>query len=66
VSGTPAPRFASLGALQMRLKEVEQELNDLLYPGGCAFKQVPTGEKLKRFEVLSGQRISLKSQVEQF
>jgi hypothetical protein len=55
---------ASLGALQMQLKRTEEELSELLYPGGAAYKTTPTGDKLVRANALSEQRKALKARME--
>lgn len=57
---------ASLFALQAQLKTVENELTDLLYPGGSQFKMIPTGANLVRFEKLALQRKSLKAKIDNF
>lgn len=57
---------ASLFSLQAQLKYVEQELNDIIYPGGTAFKTMPTGGKLGRYHVLMAQRRGLISKIDAF
>jgi hypothetical protein len=59
-----APR-ASLGALQMQLKQVEAQLEDIFYPGGCAFRVEPSPENRERSKHLLGQRLNLKRQIEE-
>lgn len=61
---TDAAVTASLGALQMQLRATEDELTNILYPGGCAFKTVPTGDKLIRAEFLAAQRVKIKARME--
>lgn len=61
--GRPA---ASLGALQMQLKSVEAQLEDIYYPGGCAFRATPTGEKQTKAEALLTQRKALKEKINNF
>lgn len=58
--------FASLGALQMQLKLVEAEIGDILYPGGCAFRAIPSGKKADRYSELVRQRWSLKDRIDKF
>lgn len=57
---------ASLGALQMQLKQVESQLEDIFYPGGCAFRVEPSKENRERALKLLDQRKSLKLQIEDF
>jgi hypothetical protein len=57
---------ASLGALQVQLKRVEDEMTDILHPGGAAYKTVPTGDKLTRYQELQQQRTTLKNRIEGF
>lgn len=68
-SGPPThteSRPASLGALQMQLKRVELELDDIWYPGGCSFKQVPTGDKRTRSDELLAQRAEIKRRMDDY
>ena len=62
--GRPAPR-ASLGALQLQLKQVESKLEDIFYPGGCAFRVDPSPENRERAKVLLDQRLNLKRQIDE-
>lgn len=66
--GPAAPReqFASLGALQVQLKNIEEELSNLLYPGGSAFRVALEGEKLERAKKLAAQRMSIKERIGKF
>lgn len=57
---------ASLGSLQLQLGRTENEINELLYPGGCAFRVTLTGDKQKRFEELMAFRKSLKDRIGKF
>lgn len=50
----------------MQLKVVEDELSAILYPGGCAFRAIPSGEKMERYKLLVMQRWSLKDKIEKF
>ena len=59
-------RQSSLGALQMQLKQVESQLEDIFYPGGCAFRVEPSKENRERALKLLDQRKSLKLQIEDF
>lgn len=59
-------QYASLGALQVQLKRVEDELNDMLYPGGAAFKQTPRADQMPRYIALMEQRKSLKERMSKF
>lgn len=63
-ASTDAAVTASLGALQMQLRTTEEELQAILYPGGCAFKTIPTGEKLIRANFLAAQRVKIKARME--
>lgn len=54
---------ATLGALQMQLKAVDEELNDLLYPGGCAFQRTLTLEQARKADQLRQQRRALKERI---
>lgn len=58
--GRPA---ASLGALQMQLKTIETQLDEILYPGGCAHRVMPTGEKKAKAEALIKQRKAIKEKI---
>lgn len=58
--------FSSLGALQMRLKEINEELESIYYPGGCAFKVVPSNQKQGRANDLLEQRSRIKIKIEKF
>ena len=64
LAGRPAPR-SSLGALQMQLKQVESQLEDIFYPGGCAFRVEPSPENRERAKVLLDQRLNLKRQIDE-
>lgn len=55
---------SSLGALQMQLKAVEAQLEDIFYPGGCAFRVEPSEKNKQRAQALLAQRLSIKLQVE--
>lgn len=55
---------ASLGALQMELKKVEEELDSISYPGGCAFPVQLTGEKKTRAEALRAKRLAIKANID--
>lgn len=57
-------RPASLGALQMQLKKTEEEIDEILRPGGCAFATTPTGDKRIRYDFLITLRRQLKFQIE--
>ena len=70
-----APSFASRGqnigsaslfALQAQLKTLETEMEGILYPGGCTFKQVPQGPGRLRFDKLAEQRHAIKSKIDAF
>jgi hypothetical protein len=61
----PARRESmSLGALQMQLKTVTDELDSLVYPGGCSFPAQLTGEKAKRAAELRAKRIAIKLNID--
>lgn len=64
--GRPQSRTAaaSLGALQMQLKQVETELNEIYYPGGAQWKVDPTPEKKARAQTLMEQRKQLRMKIE--
>lgn len=62
-AGRPAAR-ASLGALQMQLKAVENDLESIFYPGGCTYKVEPSPENQARAQQLLDQRLKLKRQIE--
>jgi hypothetical protein len=64
--GAPLEQFASLGALQIQLKEVEAQLTEILFPGGAAFKTEPTGTQRVRYDQLMAQRKSLKERIAKF
>lgn len=55
---------ASLGALQIQIQTIEDELSRILYPGGAAFKTIPVGKDLERANFLSDQRKKLKARIE--
>jgi hypothetical protein len=55
---------SSLGALQMQLKAVESQLEDIFYPGGCAFRVEPSEKNKQRAQGLLDQRLSIKLQIE--
>lgn len=57
---------ASLGSLQLQLKRIEDEMESILYPGGAAFKTIPTGDKLVRFQELQKQRENIKRLIANF
>jgi hypothetical protein len=57
---------ASLGSLQLQLKRIEDEMEGILYPGGAAFKTIPTGDKLARVEELQRQRAAIKLRIDSF
>lgn len=61
-AGRPASR-SSLGALQMQLKTTESQLEDIYYPGGCAFRVEPSAENQARAKALLAQRLALKNQI---
>lgn len=46
------------------LDAIERELTEILYPGGCAFKVTPTGDKLDRYTSLMKRRAALKARLE--
>lgn len=54
---------ASLGALQLQLERTEDELREILRPGGAAYAPAPTGEKKKRYEELVEQRHAIKRRI---
>lgn len=54
---------ASLGALQIQLKQVESDLEDLIYPGGCAFPRTLTLEQSKKAERLREERRRIKERM---
>lgn len=58
--------YASLGALQLQLKSVQDEMRDILHPGGTAYQVKPTDEKLARFNELSTQRERLRAKLARF
>jgi len=65
--GLPAARNtarASLGALQMQLKAVENDLESIFYPGGCTYRVNPSPENRARAQRLLDQRLKLKNQIE--
>lgn len=55
---------ASLGALQMELKRVTEELDSLCYPGGCAFPVMLTGEKKTQADALRAKRLAIKANID--
>lgn len=55
---------ASLGSLQIQLEKVEDEIREILRPGGVAYAVTPEGEKKKRYEILVEQRHALKRRIE--
>jgi hypothetical protein len=55
---------ASLGALQMQLKAVTQELDDLTYPGGCNYPAPLTGEKKAQADALRAKRLAIKAKID--
>ena len=57
------PVRASLGALQVQLKQVEEELEDLIRPGGCAFPRTLTLEQSVNAEKLREQRRRIKERM---
>lgn len=57
-------RPASLGALQLQLDKVEEEIRSILYIGGSAYRTIPTGDKRIRYEFLLKQRATLRLQIE--
>lgn len=62
-NGQPSGRAnsrVSLGSLQFQLKKVEEELQDLIYPGGCAHPQKLEGARLTRAADLRTRRDELK------
>lgn len=59
-----AQRQASLGSLQFQLEKVEDEIREILRPGGVAYAVAPTGEKKKRYEQLVENRHALKRRIE--
>jgi len=68
-SNTAAPsraQNASLGSLQFELNRIEKEMTDILYPGGCAWKTIPEGEKLVRFNELKATREGLLARIDEF
>lgn len=62
----PQHEHASLGALQIQLKKIEDEMEGILYPGGAAFKTIPTGDKLERYKLLQAQREGIKGKIARF
>jgi len=62
--GGPRMGSSSLGALQMQLKAVESQLEDIFYPGGCAFRVEPDEKNKQRAKGLLDQRLKLKNQIE--
>lgn len=58
-----APR-ASLGALQIELKAVREEIADILHPGGCSGTVEPKGDKRARYDSLVERRNRIQSQIE--
>lgn len=58
-----APR-PSLGALQIELSKVREEIADILHPGGCAGTVEPTGEKRTRYDALVARRQRIQAQIE--
>lgn len=58
-----APR-PSLGALQIELAKVREEIADILHPGGCAGTVEPTGDKRTRYDALVERRKRIQSQIE--
>jgi hypothetical protein len=59
-------QFASLGALQVQLEKVKEEITSIIYPGGAAYATKPTGAKLVRYEGLLAQRDELKRRIDSF
>lgn len=57
-------RLPSLTNLRDELAEIETELTDLLYPGGCAMKVHPEGDKRVRYDQLMTRRNNLKRGIE--
>lgn len=55
---------ASLGALQLELQRIENELNDIYYPGGCAFRVEPSPSKRERAARLLDQRKNIRMKIE--
>lgn len=58
-----APR-PSLGALQIELGKVREEIFDLIHPGGCAQSVEPTGDKRTRYDELIAKRSRIQAQME--
>jgi hypothetical protein len=63
MGGNAQSSRSSLGALQMQLKSVESQLEDIFYPGGCAFRVEPSEKNKQRAQDLLAQRLSIKLQV---
>jgi hypothetical protein len=54
----------SLGALQMELKRVTDELDALVFPGGCSFPAQLTGEKKAQADALRAKRLAIKAKID--
>lgn len=53
----------SLGALQIELGKVREEISDLIHPGGCAQSVEPFGEKRVRYDDAIARRERIQSQI---
>lgn len=58
-----APR-PSLGALQIELRGVKEEIADILHPGGCTYGVEPQGAKRTRYDALIARRDRIQAQME--
>lgn len=65
--GRPRPDgAASLGALQMHLKTINEKISDIVFPGGCAFRVEPKGEKRAEYDRLLAQRDTITRKIDGF
>lgn len=67
-TGRPEMMKASLGALQLRIEEIENDIRSILYPGGCAFAQEPIAgsREAKKLAELRAQKSAIKQRIESF
>lgn len=54
----------SLGALQIELKAVRDEIADILHPGGCTYAVEPKGEKMERYTAATARRDRINTQIQ--
>ena len=53
----------SIWAIKQQIEAIENELRDLMYPGGCSWKKDLQGEDLEKAKRLIARRNDLKSQL---